>query len=131
MADPKDVNEFKAFKKFYVQLTEVLPISDLVDGLFANNLLPGDHKAQVKVLRTQKEKSRYLLDEVIEPGLRVGIIEQFSKMIDIMESCDDHVAIKLAKQMKDYLLGALSGNKWCVYICICVWKYIPMYVCFI
>ena len=38
----------RAFTKFYAKLTEVLPVNDLLADLYANRLLPGNHKAMVE-----------------------------------------------------------------------------------
>ena len=90
----------RAFSKFYGKLIELLPMNDLLEDLRANKLLPGIHKAKIKSLSTQKEKARYLLDEVIKPGLSVGYIEPFNKMVTVMESSDRSMVKRLAKQIR-------------------------------
>ena len=89
----------KALTKFYAKIIEVLPINDLLSDLHANKLLPDNHKAKVESLSTQREKAKYFLDEVIKPGLSVGYIEQFNKMIAVMKSSDDSTVKHLAKQI--------------------------------
>ena len=96
----------RAFTKFYAKLTEALPVNDLLADLYANKLLPGNHKAKVESLNTQKEKAQYFLDEIIKPGLSIGYTRQFNKMIYVMKSSDNPVVKYLAKQIRDCALGA-------------------------
>ena len=100
----------RAFKHFYTKLTQALPIKDLVAHFYANNLLPGNHKAKMETLGTPKEKTEYFLDEVIKPGLNIGYTGQFSKMVNIMESSDDPVVNFLATEIKHYILGISSES---------------------
>ena len=92
----------KVFTEFYADLTEVLPMNDLVAELFANKLLPGDHKAKVESLSTQKEKAQYFLDTVVKPSLSIGYTEQFNKLITIMESCDNGAVQFLANKIREH-----------------------------
>ena len=107
MVEAKGVK--KAFRVFYTQLAEALPMDDLSANLYANELLPGNHKAKMQSLSTQKEKAQYFLDEVIKPGLSIGYVEQFNKMIAIMESSDNPVMKYLAKRIKEYALGDIPS----------------------
>ena len=100
----------RAFSKFYGKLIELLPMNDLLEDLRANKLLPGIHKAKIKSLSTQKEKARYLLDEVIKPGLSVGYIEPFNKMVTVMESSDRSMVKRLAKQIRTRSLEVSPNN---------------------
>ena len=58
MADAIDV-----FKKFYSELTKVLPmiINNLVTTLYSSELLSGDHKGRIESLLTDREKTDYFL----------------------------------------------------------------------
>ena len=100
----------KACKKFYKKLIEALPMSDVIADFCAHKLLPGNHKAIMESLSTQKEKAQYFLDKVIKPGLHIGYIRQFSKMIDVMESSDDPVVKYLVKQIQEYMLVASPSS---------------------
>ena len=100
----------RAFTAFYAKLTEALPIKDLLAELYANKLLPGNHKAAVESLSTKIEKAQYFLDEVIKPGLNIGYIGQFNKMITVMESSDDPVVNYLAKQIQECAHGVSLSN---------------------
>ena len=100
----------KACKKFYKKLIEALPMNDLITGFHNDKLLPGNHKAIMESLSTKREKAQYFLDEVIKPGLHIGYIGQFSKMIDVMESSDDPVVKYLVKQIQEYMLVASPSS---------------------
>ena len=98
------MSRLEVFKKFYVRLTEV-PINDMIGELYANNLLPGDHKPKVESLSTQKEKAQHFLDEVIKPSLKIGYTIQFDIFIRIMESSDNGTLKHLAKEIRKCLPG--------------------------
>ena len=100
----------RAFKKFYKKLIEALPMNDVIADFCAHTLLAGNHKSVMESLSTQKEKAQYFLDKVIKPGLHIGYIGQFSKMIDVMESCDDPVVKYLVKQIQEYMFVASPSS---------------------
>ena len=91
----------EVFMEFYEKLT-ALPIDDMIEKLYANNLLPGDHKAKVQSQSTPKEKAQHFLDAVIRRSLEIGYTEQFDKLISIMESSDDPTLKHLAKKIRDH-----------------------------
>ena len=62
----------RAFQVFYPKLSNVLPINNILTDFYSHGLLPGDHKANIDALDTQKRKAEYFLDYVIKPGLKVG-----------------------------------------------------------
>ena len=70
------VNAMDVFKRFYSELTEVLPmvISTLMTRLYSDKLLSGNHKDCIDSLATSKEKTEYFLDKVIKPGLETGYL---------------------------------------------------------
>ena len=92
-----------AFQKFYPKLLKVLPISSILSDFYSRGLLPGDHKANIDALDTQKRKAEYFLDSVIKPGLEVGYMGQFDEMIKVMESSDDP-AVK-------FVAGEIRGSE--------------------
>ena len=104
----------RAFEMFYGKLIEVLQINDLLSDLYASKLLRGNAEAKVKTkvesLSKQREKAKYLLNEVIKAGLSVGNVEQFNKMITVMESSDDPVVKHLAKQIQECALGVSPSS---------------------
>ena len=64
-------NAMDVFKKFYSELTKVLPmiINILVTTFYSSKLLSGDNKDRIDSLPTDREKTKYFLDKVIKPGL--------------------------------------------------------------
>ena len=85
------VNTLDVFKKFYLELTEVLPmiITSLVTKLYSHNLLSDNHKDFIDSLATSKDKTEYFLDKVIKPGLPIKYTNFFDEMLRVMESSDD------------------------------------------
>ena len=61
--------KLKAFKEFYSKLVKVLPMDNISSDLYSHDLLPGDNKARIEALDTQKQKAEYFLDKVIKPGM--------------------------------------------------------------
>ena len=100
-----------AFQKFYPKLAKVLPMESLLPEFYSNGLLPGNHKAKIDALHTQKEKAGYFLDYVIKPGLEVGYIGQFDKMLKIMETSDDPAVKFVAEEIRGYVNGASRDLK--------------------
>ena len=86
MADTVDV-----FKKFYSGLIKVVPmiINDVVIKLYSDKLLSGNHKDCIDSLATGKEKTEYLLDKVIKPGIEIDYTKLFDEMLRVMKSSDD------------------------------------------
>ena len=91
------------FKKFYPKLLEILPVDVLTIQFFAKNLLSNDHKGKLDSLSASKamnkEKAKYFLDEVIEPGLRIKYTEQFDEMLVIMANSDEPPVKFLANEI--------------------------------
>ena len=121
-------NGIDVFKKFYSELTKVLPmiINSLVTTLYCNGLLSGDNKECIDSLRTNKEKAEYLLDKVIKPGLEIEYTELFDKMLSIMRTSDDRTVNYLVDKIEQFTLTsslssveqkpiASQGNHKCAY----------------
>ena len=89
------------FRKFYAKLVKVLPMKTILTEFYSRNLLPGDHKANIEALDTQKQQGEYFLDYVIKPGKEVGYIGQFDEMLKVMETSDDP-AVK-------FVVGEIKG----------------------
>ena len=85
----------EVFKKFYVQLVKKLPMNDtlFIAELFANDLLPGDHKECVESLPTKSKKASHFLDHVIKPSVTSDDGCSFDKLLDVMED-SDHQGVK-------------------------------------
>ena len=113
------------FQNHYVQLVQTLPISDaiFISHLYSSKLLPGDLKDQVKAKQTNSEKASHFLDNGIKPGLSQGDRKPFQDLVLVMNKIDNHVIIKLAKEISGklvvselYLLVcslAILTHRWC------------------
>ena len=78
-------------------------MSNILSDFYSHCLLPGDHKANIDVLETQKKKAEYFLDNVIKPGLEVGYTGQFDKMLNVMETSDDPAVKFVAAEIKEFV----------------------------
>ena len=54
----------------------------------------------IKALSVNKERAKCFLDEVIEPGLTIGYMDQFDEMLAVMMKSDDPPVRFLANEMK-------------------------------
>ena len=97
-------NAIDVFKKFYSELTKVLPmiINNLVTTLYSKELLSGDHKSRIESLLTEKEKTEYFLDKVIKPGLEIEYTEQFDEMLRVMRNSDDSAVNYLVDKIQKF-----------------------------
>ena len=97
-------NTVNVFKKFYLELTKVLPmiINSLVTKLYSDKLLSGDQKTSIDSLATGKEKTAYFLDEVINPGLEINYTKLFDEMLRVMESSDDPTVNYLVNEIHKF-----------------------------
>ena len=102
-------NAIDVFKKFYSELTKVLPmiINNLVTKLYSSELLSGDHKGYINSLLTTKEKTEYFLDKVIKPGLEIKYTKQFDEMLRVMKTSDDCAVIYLVGEIQKFIAGCL------------------------
>ena len=88
------------FKEFYPKLLKILPIDCLISQLYSKKLLSSNHKERLQALTTNKERVKCFLDEVIEPGLTIGYMDQFDEMLAVMVKSDDPPVRFLANEMK-------------------------------
>ena len=77
-------------------------INNLVTTLYSNELLSGDHKSRIESLLTDKEKTEYLLDRVIKPGLEIKYTKQFDEMLRVMRTSDDSAVNYLVDEMQKF-----------------------------
>ena len=99
------------FKKFYLELTEVLPaiIKNLVTKLYSDKLLSDDHKSNIAALTGEKEKTEYFLDKVIGPSLKIGYTELFDEMLKLLKASDDRTVMFLVKKISNFKTSAVKG----------------------
>ena len=108
-------NDIDVFKKFYSELTKVLPmiINNLVTTLYSKKLLSGDHKSRIESLFTDREKTEYFLDKVMKPGLEIEYTEQFDEMLRVMKTSDDSAVNYLVDKIQKFTSAATSSvKKW-------------------
>ena len=98
----------EVFKKFYSELTKVLPmiITDLVTKLYSDKLLSGNHKRRIDSLPTYEEKTEYFLNKVIEPSLEIKHTNLFDGMLGVMTTSDDSTINYLISEIQKFQLGA-------------------------
>ena len=103
-------NAIDVFKKFYSELTKVLPmiINNLVTTLYSKELLSGDHKSRIESLFTDKEKTEYFLDRVIKPGLEIKYTKQFDEMLRVMRTSDDSAVNYLVDEMQKFTMSSVD-----------------------
>ena len=101
-------NAMDVFKKFYSELTKVLPmiINILVTTFYCSKLLSGDHKSRIDSLPTDREKAEYFLNEVIKPGLEIKYTEQFDEMLKVMTNSDDPAVKYLVDEMQKFVASS-------------------------
>ena len=71
--------------------------------LYGRGLLPGDLKNLISVQDTQKKKSAYFLDNVIEPSVTSNVGTSFNDLLMVMENSEYQNVKSLAKQIKTWL----------------------------
>ena len=96
--DTKDI-----FKEFYPKLLEILPVDWLTPQLYSKGLLSSAHKDKLDALPAYKQRAKCFLDEVIEPGLKIGYMDQFDEMRAIMVKSDDPAVKFLANEINKSL----------------------------
>ena len=92
------------FKEFYPKLLEILPVECLIIQFFSKELISSAEKDKLEAFSSDKEKAKYFLNKVIEPGLKIGYMDQFDEMLAVMENSNDRSPVKfLATEMKKLL----------------------------
>ena len=110
MAKPTAEQCYGAFKKPYTKLKDALPISFLLPYLFEAGVVPGsvpgDLQESINAIPGRSERVKYLLNEM-EPGIRIGVTDQFESFICVMEKFgvdnNDIVVKKLAEDIRGRL----------------------------
>ena len=99
------------FKKFYSELTKVLPmiINVLITTFYSRELLSGDRKDRIDSLSTEREKTKYFLDKVVKPSLEIKYTEQFDEMLRVMKNSDDPAVKYLIDEMQKFISTSNSS----------------------
>ena len=87
------------FKEFYPKLLKILPVDCIINHLYSKKLLSSDHKGKLQDMSTNRERTKYFLDEVIERGLDVDCTTQFDEMLAVMVNSDDPPVKFVANEM--------------------------------
>ena len=96
----------KAVQKFYPNLLEVLPITELAERFYSRHLLSYHQKSKLNSLQSRREKISYFLDEMLMPGLSMNCTKHFDEMITMMKESDDILARHLVELMVEDLMPA-------------------------
>ena len=81
----------------------MLPMDNISSDLYSNDLLPGDYKAKIEAMDTQRRKAEYFLDHVIKPGMEIGYTGQFDEMLKVMGKSDNPPVKFLAGKIKEFM----------------------------
>ena len=100
----------KVLKKFYTQLSIILPIDDLVHRLYSQDLLSSHHRTELRKLIAKDDKIKYFLDNVLDPSIDIGYTMQFDEMVNLMENSDDSAVKYLVKKIQDFLSRETQGE---------------------
>ena len=94
----------KAVQKFYPNLLEVLPITEVVNCFRSRHLLSNHHKSELNDLPLLEKKIEYFLDKMLIPGLSLNYTVYFDGMIDTMRQSDDALARHLVGLINEELM---------------------------
>ena len=109
MAKPTAEQYYGAFKKSYTKLKDVLPINFLLPYLFEADVVSGNLMQKLDSIPVCSEKVTCLLNEM-EPGLRVGITDQFESFICVMEKFSADNANVVVNRLAEDIRLVLSGH---------------------
>ena len=104
--------EMDVYKKFYVELTKVLPmiVNNLVTKLYSSKLLSDHHKSRIDSLPTDEEKTTYFLDKVIKPSIQIECAKLFDEMLTVMKNSDDYTVNYLVDEIQKFVSSSTSST---------------------
>ena len=93
------VSKKQAIKDFGVRLLTQLPLHDptFLDMMHTADLLPLNSKADIEAENNKTKKVAIYKSNVLEPGADVYL----PKLLDVMDDSGDHVAQKLADDIRE------------------------------
>ena len=68
----------------------------MLAALYSEEVINDDQKEVIQKKSLKKDKVFFLFDDVIKPGLKVGITTKYDNLIKVMKASDDEVANHLA-----------------------------------
>lgn len=89
----------KSVKKCYLNLLKLLPINELAERLYSQELLSYKQKSVLSSFVSLEDKTRYFLDEILIPGLNIGYSGHFDEMLIIMKENDNVLTRLLAEKL--------------------------------
>ena len=92
----------RAVKKFYPELLKTLPLSHLVPCLYSEGIISNDSMRKLQAL-SELERIKYFLDDVLMPGVEIGYITLFKKLLGVMQVSDDGAVKYLAGEICSFL----------------------------
>ena len=78
--------------------------------LYANDLLPGDLKNEIKPLTTSAKKAAEFLDRVIQPAVTTNGDKMFNALLTVMRNSGNNDVIYLADNIFPMLNPTLSSS---------------------
>jgi len=96
------MSAIKVFEDYYALLVQSLPMDDtiFIAKLYSKHLLPGNLKSTLQSLPTSADKAAMMLDQAIEPFMKINDIIPLKKLLTIME---DSGMKNLAKSIRSAL----------------------------
>ena len=102
------MSAISVFHQFYPELVASLPMKDdvFIDMLEKKGLSSGANwKERLQLHRVSAQAACYFLDQMIEPGLRIGNTVSFEKMLSVMEEFNCDMVNQLATRIRLALKG--------------------------
>ena len=81
-----------------------------VAELYANDLLPGDLKNEIKSLTTSAKKATKFLDDVIQPAVISNRNEMLNILLTVMRNSGNNDVIQLAESIYSMINPILSSS---------------------
>ena len=84
---------------------------NFITQLYANDLLPGDLKNEIKSLTTSVKKAAEFLEHVIRPTVTNNADKMFVTLLTVMRNSSNNDAIQLAENIHSLINPILSSNE--------------------
>ena len=88
----------KKVQENYPHLT-LLDVHLLLPNLYAKDVVTPQQMEIIKTTNLKSDKMMYLLNSVIIPSLRVGIIDKFKSFLEVCEESDDVIVQAVGKKL--------------------------------
>jgi len=88
----------KKVREYYDTLTK-LPITSILDSLFAKDVITLDDKRMIETKPLEKNRMTYLLDNVIILGLEIDVPDSYQYFIKVLLGSDNRLHQAMAKKI--------------------------------